>query len=77
MIFQLEAVSFLSIFFWVISCIKTNHFSNNSLIGIVHAWRENALNQINLTYRETKMEIMIILTLGLLAVVAMNELTDH
>ena len=47
------------------------------VLGIVHTSRANALINEHQLKREIKMEIMIILTLSLLAVVAMNEVTDH
>jgi len=59
--------------------MKTNHFSKPLFKGIVHPWKATRLSP-KLTFdfnRETKMEIMIILTIGLLALVAVNEVTDH
>ncbi len=35
------------IFFIVISCIKTNHFSKSLVKGIVHTSRVNTLTEIN------------------------------
>ena len=64
-------------FLLVISCMKTHHYQMNLVLGIVHTSRANALINEHQLKREIKMEIMIILTLGLLAVVAMNEFTDH
>ena len=61
----------------VISSMKMHHFSRMNFLGILHTSRANALINEHQLKREIKMEIMIILTLGLLAIVAMNELTDH